>query len=83
MRAREREQEKKGTTNSAPYRQYHTAIPYRASIGPVQGFPCVAFPHREKLVFIAGFPIDENKFFLVGNTTEGNPCFHYRDGLVV
>jgi hypothetical protein len=26
----------------------HTAIPYRASTGPEQGFPCVLFPHREK-----------------------------------
>ena len=24
-----------------------TAIPYRASTGPEQGFPCVVFPHRE------------------------------------
>ena len=26
-----------------------TAIPYRASTGPEQSFPCVVFPHREKL----------------------------------
>ena len=60
-----------------------TAIPYRASTGPEQGFPCVVFPHREKPVFIAGFPVDENRFFPVGNTTQGKPCFHYRDGFAV
>ena len=26
---------------------------------------------------------DENRFFPVGNTTQGNPCFHYRDGFAV
>ena len=31
----------------------HTAIPYRASTGPEQGFPCVLFPHREKPVYIS------------------------------
>ena len=39
--------------------------------------------HREKPVFIAGFPVDENRFFPVGNTTQGKPCFHYRDGFAV
>ena len=29
----------------------YTAIPYRVSTGPEQGFPCVVFPHREKPVF--------------------------------
>ena len=61
----------------------HTAIPYRASTGPEQGFPCVVFPHREKSVFITGFPGDENRFFPVGKSTQGNPCFHYRDGFAV
>ena len=61
----------------------HTAIPYRASTGSEQGFPCVVFPHREKLVFIAGFPVDGNRFFPVGNTTQGKLCFHYRDGFAV
>ena len=60
-----------------------TEIPYRASTGPEQGFPCVVFPHREKPVFIVGFPVDENRFFPVGNTTQGKPCFHYRDGFAV
>ena len=32
----------------------YTAIPYRASTGLEQGFPCVLFPHREKPVFITG-----------------------------
>ena len=51
--------------------------------GPEQGFPCVVFPHREKPVFIAGFPVDENRFFPVGNTTQEKPCSHYRDGFAV
>ena len=29
----------------------YTAIPYRASTGPEQGFPRVVFPHREKPFF--------------------------------
>ena len=60
-----------------------TAIPYRASTGPEQGFPCVIFPHREKPVLIAGFQVEENRFFPAGNTTQGKPCFHYRDGFAV
>ena len=42
----------------------YTAIPYRASTGPEQGFPCVVFPHRENPVFIAGFPGYETGFSL-------------------
>ena len=61
----------------------YTAIPYRASTGPEQGFPCVVFPHREKPVFITGFPGDGNRFFPVGKSTQGKPCFHYRDGFAV
>ena len=34
----------------------HTAIPYRASTGPEQGFPCEDFPYREKPFFITGNP---------------------------
>ena len=34
----------------------YTAIPYRASTGPEQGFPCVVNSHREKPVFITGNP---------------------------
>ena len=60
---------------------YYTAIPDRASTGPEQGFPCVVFPHKEKPVFIAGFPVDGNRFFPVGNTTQGKPYFHYRAGM--
>ena len=41
----------------------YTAIPYSASTGPEQGFPCVVFPHMEKPVFIIGFPGDKNRFF--------------------
>ena len=60
-----------------------TAIPYRASTGPEQGFPCVVFPHREKPVFNTEFPGDENRFFSVRNTTQEKPCFHHRDGFAV
>ena len=52
-----------------------TAIPYRASTGSEQGFPCVVFPYRENPVFIAGFPVDGDRFFPVGNTTQENPVF--------
>ena len=61
----------------------YTAIPYRASTGPVQGFTCALFPHREKPVFITGFPGDENRVFPFGKSTQGNPCFHYRGGFAV
>ena len=60
-----------------------TAIPYRASTRPEQGFPCVVFPRREKPVFNTRFPCDENRIFPVRNTTQGKPCFHYRDGSAV
>ena len=39
----------------------HTAIPYRASTGPEQGFPCVLFPHREKPVFVTGMGLQCTK----------------------
>ena len=61
----------------------HTAIPYRVSTGPEQGFPCVLFPHREKPVYISWDPCNENRFFPVGKSTQGKPCFHYRDGFAV
>ena len=61
----------------------YTAIPYRASTGPEQGFPCVVFTHREKPVFISGFPDDENRLFPVRKTTQGKPSFQYRDGFAV
>ena len=60
-----------------------TAIPYRVSTGPEQGFPCVLFPSREKPIFITGIPANENKFFPVRKSTQGKPCFHYRDGFAV
>ena len=62
---------------------HYTAIPYRASTEPEQGFPCVLFPHREKPVFITGFPGDGYRFFPVRKSTQGKPCFHYRDGFAV
>ena len=41
----------KGLTFPVPYFWFHekkyTAIPYRASAGPEQGFPCVFFPVRK------------------------------------
>ena len=56
--------------------EYFTAILYRASTGPEEGFPCVIFPHREKPVFNTGRPGDENRLLPVRNTTQGKPCFH-------
>ena len=43
-------------------KQNYTAILYRASTGPEQGFACVLFPHKENPVFITGFPGDETGF---------------------
>ena len=44
---------------------------------------CVVFPHMKNPVFITEIPANENRFFPVGNTTQGKPCFHYRDGFAV
>ena len=49
----------------------YTAIPYRVSTGPEQGFPCVVFPNRGKPVFSSWDPCNENRVFPVGNTTQG------------
>ena len=54
---------------------FYTAIPYRASTGPEQGFPFVVFPHREKPVFITGFPVDENRFSLLEILHREDPVF--------
>ena len=43
--------------------------------GSVQG--------QEKPVFSSWDPCNENRIFPVGNTTQGKPCFHYRDGFAV
>ena len=45
--------------------------------GPVQG------QNRVFLVYFShtGFPVDGNRFFPVGNTTQGKPYFHYRAGM--
>jgi hypothetical protein len=51
--------------------------------GPVQGLPCVVFPRGENPVFISWDPCNENRFFPDGNTTQGKPCSHYRDGFAV
>ena len=61
----------------------NTAIPYRASTGPEQVIPCVVFPHREKPFFISWDPCNENRFFPVGNTTQGKPCSQYSNGFAV
>jgi hypothetical protein len=49
---------------------------------PLQGqnrvFPVQYFHTGKKPVFIAGFPVDENRFFPVGNTAQGKPCFYYK-----
>ena len=82
----------KATTNSIQFNfkipslrrlNAYTAIPYMASTGPEQGFPCVVFPHRENPVFISWDPCNENRYFPDGNTTQGKSCSHYRDGFAV
>ena len=48
----------------------YTAIQYRASTGPEQGFPCVVNSHREKPVFITGNPCSHCRYpvFITGNS---------------
>ena len=60
-----------------------TAITYRASTVPEQGFPCEVFPHREKPFFITGNPFSYCRDFLVRKTLQGKPCFHDREGFAV
>ena len=55
-------------------KQLHTAIPYRASTGPVQGFPCVVFPTRKNLFPSPGNPVIKTGFSLCGKSTQGKPC---------
>ena len=59
-----------------------TAIPYRASTGPEQGFPCVlfltCFHYREPLFSLQG-PCIHYREFPVRKSTQGNPCSHYRE----
>ena len=47
----------------------YTAIPYRVSTGPEQGFPCVVNSHRENPVFITGNPCSHcrDPVFITGN----------------
>ena len=47
------------------------------------GFYLCSISTQGKPVFIARFPVDENRFFPVANTTQGKPCFHYGDGFPV
>ena len=77
------------TTRQLTYSMLLRASPWwvcstlQSRTGPEQGFPCVLFPYREKPVFITGFPGDGNRFFPVRKSTQGKPCFHYRDGFAV
>ena len=54
--------------------QAYTAIPYRASTGPEQGFPCVVFPTGKNLFSSTGNPAMKTGFSLCGNTTQEKPC---------
>ena len=60
-----------------------TAIPYRVITRWKLGFPCEVFPHRENPVFFTWNPCNENRRFTVRKTSQGKPCFHYRDGFAV
>jgi hypothetical protein len=75
--------DKVNTILESQARFFFTAIPYRVSTGPEQGFPCVVFPHMEKPVFSSWDCCNEKRFFSFGNTTQGKPCFHYREGFAV
>ena len=52
----------------------YTAIPYRVSKGPEQGFPCVVFHTGKNLFSLAGIPVLKTGFSLLGKSTQGNPC---------
>ena len=41
------------------------------------GLPSLQSPYRAS----TGFPGDGNRFFPVGKSTKGKPCFHYRDAV--
>ena len=49
------------------------------STGSEQGFPCEVFPHKEKPFFTTGNPFSYYRDFSVRKTSQGNPCFHYRE----
>jgi hypothetical protein len=53
--------------------QYYTAIPYRASRGPEQGFPCVVFPHSKNPVFISWDTVMKTGFSLMEIIHRENP----------
>ena len=53
----------------------YTAIPYRVSTGPEQGFPFVLFPNREKPFFITGIPAMKTGFSLFEFPHRENPVF--------
>jgi hypothetical protein len=71
----------------------HTAILYRASTGPEQGFPCVLILTRKNLFSLQGtsfliagilyFSLQGScihyREFPVRISTQGNPCSHYRE----
>ena len=68
----------------------HTAIPYRASTGPKQGFPCEVNSHRENPVFIAGNPYSHcrDPVFITGislweKLRRENPVFITGNGFAV
>ena len=69
-----------GSNLKRSFKMTYTAILYRASTGPEQGFPCEVFLHREKPFFIAGNPFSHYRDFPVRKTSQGKPCFHYREG---
>ena len=48
---------------------YYTVIPYRASTGSEQGFPCEVFPHKEKPFFTTGNPFSYYRDFSVRKTS--------------
>ena len=51
---------------------YDTAIPYRASTGPEQGFSCALFPH---LFTLAGILVMKTGFSLLGKIHREIPVF--------
>jgi hypothetical protein len=64
--------------NKTHYYVNYTAILYRASTGPEQGFPCEVF-HTGKNLFSLQGPLFSLQGFPCEKTSQVKPCFHYRE----
>ena len=65
----------------------HYYATLQSRTGPVQGqnrdFPVYFFHTGKNLFSLQGSKVMKTDFSLYGNTIQGKPCFHYRDGFAV